>query len=485
MKIGDWSDRLNPVLVKEVRQYFHNWVFIALMGVLLGGQLLMLIGFGVSIMESTMASFVTRGKEMYTASLAILGGCGVLFCGVGTLLRFAKERRDRELDFSCITTLTPLQIIGGKLAGAVVMMIFLYALCLPFMVIAYFLRGISMGDMLLFALLLFLPLLICTQLGMLIGSAGKGWLAVFYVLLLFLGCWPILGMVALFQYSGFGNQEQMWLIVVSQVVGLLSFLGLLIVLTSAVIAAPASNRMLPVRTYLLLMLLLLPQWGWLALLIPGQSFDDVVAAVLIGWLGNALACVILISTLAAFERFFAGVRVTRRLPGNWRRWGMFLLSSGASGGIVLSWLILLLLMILPVAGYWWECSFFDHELHLVSLVLMAIAGYFIAYAELSIWLRLIFSKLPGWVSWLLVVATVMWLPLVVGSMAMVASFSREAGLFRMFLITTPFCLIGDLEPLPLLAWFGPVFALVLLIPLNRLLLKGIREFRKTREALHE
>ena len=113
----EWSDWLNPVLVKEIRQYFHNFGILAVMGVLLVVQLMMLVVMQYQVSESRSA-FSDSGAVMFGLVAGGMGLAAFLVCAFGAMLRFTGERRDRELDFSYITVITPNRIIWGKLLGS-------------------------------------------------------------------------------------------------------------------------------------------------------------------------------------------------------------------------------------------------------------------------------------------------------------------------------------------------------------------------------
>ena len=159
MKEGrDLSDYLNPVLVKEIRQSFHNRFILFTMAGLLTGQMIALAGVRYAWDASEMLNSPV-GEFLLVPLVLLLGACIYCVCGLAGELRFTAERRDRELDFTAITTLSPFRILSGKLAGVLVMALFLISLCLPFLVISYFLRGIEMRAMLLTILILFFLLI--------------------------------------------------------------------------------------------------------------------------------------------------------------------------------------------------------------------------------------------------------------------------------------------------------------------------------------
>lgn len=89
----EWSDWLNPVLVKEIRQYFHNFGILAVMGVLLVVQLMMLVVMQYQVSESRSA-FSDSGAVMFGLVAGGMGLAAFLVCAFGAMLRFTGERRD-------------------------------------------------------------------------------------------------------------------------------------------------------------------------------------------------------------------------------------------------------------------------------------------------------------------------------------------------------------------------------------------------------
>ena len=108
---------LNPILIKEMRQYFHNRILLCEMGLLLIAQLLAAIGFSFSGEENT-------GLGMMITAMCILAFCGMLLCGWGGMTRFGTERSCPDLDYSKITNLRPFTFIWGKFVASLVMVIF-------------------------------------------------------------------------------------------------------------------------------------------------------------------------------------------------------------------------------------------------------------------------------------------------------------------------------------------------------------------------
>ncbi len=391
----DWSDYLNPVLVKEIRQYFHNRLLYVMTGLLLAGQLVVLL-----YMQTATREEQYPGAVFFYIIVAGIVIAAFLVCGLTTERRFAEERADKELDFSRTTPLSSFQIVWGKLAGALIMSCYLYALCLPFIVIAYFLRGIEMGDMLLATLFIFPAILLAAQIGILFGASGKRWMIWLYCAAMVWFTWS--GGMFSFAFiqltrHGFGMGA---LVICLQICFLLLILGLIFVISVAAVNHSAANRMLPTRIYWLGILLLAP----VAALLMNLAVDSsdwqkfLFGGIMTGGFIAVSGC----ATLAAFERDNAGWRVTRRCPRQFfKRLGYFLISSGWSGGILLAWLMLLAMIAMLGLVAFVDSAIVDTDFQRTILGLVSAILFFIGCAEFAIYLHLN-SKLPGWAWWLII-----------------------------------------------------------------------------------
>ncbi|MEG1980124.1 MAG: hypothetical protein RR060_05325, partial [Victivallaceae bacterium] len=190
----EFFSELNPILIKEMRQYFHNKILLGEMALLLIAQLLVAISFSSSSGRST-------GLVMMCVAMGIMAFCGFLLCGCGGMTRFCTERSCPDLDYSKITTLKPFKFIWGKFVAALVMVLFLYALCLPFMVVAYFFRGVDLLQGLLLACIMLPLILLMSLLGLLLGSGGNKKLYAVYVLVLMIGPQCLLGLFSVLFFS--------------------------------------------------------------------------------------------------------------------------------------------------------------------------------------------------------------------------------------------------------------------------------------------
>ncbi len=367
-----WDDYLNPVLVKEVRQYFHNRTLVILTEVLLGVQLISLLFMEYFVKGDSLDN--PAGRALFTVLAIGLGISGFVVCGLGTERRFTEERANQELDFARITPLSPFQIIWGKLASAMVMACYFFALCLPFVVIAYFLRGIEMGVMLQVALIIFISLLLSAQIAILCGTAGKRWMIILYLLGMYQFLQIFLGLgVMLAVRSPFGNKSLPFVLI--ELVVALLICGFIFVMSMASVNHPAANRILPVRVYAVCLIPAGTLVGWLIGILSDSPdiWKFIVWGLMTGLTLAAAGC----ATLTVFEREHPGLRVTRYCPeSGWGRLLYFLFSSGWSGGILLSWILMLVLGAVAIvppteesgiflfnAMYWIACAEFAILLH--------------------------------------------------------------------------------------------------------------------------
>ena len=89
------SDWLNPVLVKEVRQFFHNKFFFSLVGILLGVQLLLMFIFNLSFEEWKGGD--SAGRIFITIDTVLMYLCVFLTAGWGAMQRFYVERASKDV----------------------------------------------------------------------------------------------------------------------------------------------------------------------------------------------------------------------------------------------------------------------------------------------------------------------------------------------------------------------------------------------------
>ena len=133
------SDRLSPILVKEVRQIVRARDFSYAVASSLA------VGLGVAFFGAADAvtGSGTAGSWTFTALTTCLGfiGCAVVPLGAFNTLR--NERLEQTFDLIALTALTPRKIIVGKLLAQAVKLSTMFAVMAPFVATCFLLGGID------------------------------------------------------------------------------------------------------------------------------------------------------------------------------------------------------------------------------------------------------------------------------------------------------------------------------------------------------
>ncbi|WP_208729892.1 ABC transporter permease [Corallococcus exercitus] len=140
-----WGDRLNPLVVKEVRQGLRTRVFWVCFGLLLAACLVLsLIAFG-----NTHASTYTREGRTYFFSFFVC--LALVHFGVipfNAYRSLAREREDETWSLLLLTGLGPRRILAGKVASFLVQAALYASAVGPFLLFSYFLNGIDLPTIL-------------------------------------------------------------------------------------------------------------------------------------------------------------------------------------------------------------------------------------------------------------------------------------------------------------------------------------------------
>ncbi|WP_223638465.1 ABC transporter permease [Corallococcus sp. EGB] len=140
-----WGDRLNPLVVKEVRQGLRTRVFWVSFGLLLAACLVLsLIAFA-----NTHDSAYTREGSQYFFSFFIC--LALVLFGVipfNAYRSLAREREDETWSLLLLTGLGPRRILLGKVASFLVQAVLYASAVGPFLLFSYFLNGISLPTIL-------------------------------------------------------------------------------------------------------------------------------------------------------------------------------------------------------------------------------------------------------------------------------------------------------------------------------------------------
>ena len=141
------DDRMNPIVVKELRQGMQSRSFIVIVNLLLAALTLICM---LSVMTNPeVATRATGGRVIYGILQGALFFSCIVFVPMYTLTRLRSERSENNVDLFFTTTLKPTKIVRGKFFAGLSLVTMLYSVCVPFMLFTYMLRGFDIPTMLL------------------------------------------------------------------------------------------------------------------------------------------------------------------------------------------------------------------------------------------------------------------------------------------------------------------------------------------------
>ena len=168
-RLDDATDRLSPIVVKEVRQIVRGREFnYSFMISLVVGLLVAFVGAANASPGSG-----TTGQGVFialTAGLALFG-IGVVPFGAFSALR--NERLEQTMDLISVTSLSARKVIVGKLLAQVVKLATLFAGMAPFVATSFLLGGIDFVTIVVSLVLVFFVSLWVCAVALLLSSAAK------------------------------------------------------------------------------------------------------------------------------------------------------------------------------------------------------------------------------------------------------------------------------------------------------------------------
>lgn len=140
-----WGDRLNPLVVKEVRQGLRTRIFWVCFGLMLVACVVLSL---IAYVETREASYARHGRGFFFAYFVCLGVVHFFVIPYNAYRSLAREREDETWVLLVLTGLGPRRILRGKVASFLVQA-GLYASAVgPFLLFSYFLNGIDLPTIL-------------------------------------------------------------------------------------------------------------------------------------------------------------------------------------------------------------------------------------------------------------------------------------------------------------------------------------------------
>ena len=145
-RLDEWSvrvgDALNPILVKETRQALKSRQFVITFSVLLFAALAWTIIGSLSMMPQIYTT--PSAPRMLIGYYLVLALPMLLVVPLAAYRSLEGEIDDGTLELLSITTLSPWQIVLGKLASAMLQMVLYFVALFPCVAYAYTLRGVDL-----------------------------------------------------------------------------------------------------------------------------------------------------------------------------------------------------------------------------------------------------------------------------------------------------------------------------------------------------
>jgi hypothetical protein len=344
------DDRLNPVVVKELRQ--------AVRARFINTLLLIFLVLMVSILGLFLINVDPRpgrsddlGHDAFFTILGVLQVATLLFVPGFVAARMAGERAGNDLGLMFATALSPLVIIRGKLLSGMMLALLLYSIATPFMTFTYLLRGIDLPTILVLVTLSFLAVAPAVQFAVLLAAlpVRRVVRSLLFLASIMFGLYgvPVLGIIIPLELRGLGTRVlagELWLGMLTVVTLILLVFMLLLAFACAAVASPAANRTLPVR------LAMTCSWLLTGVICTWWAMVEDPEIILI-WYYVSVVIFSVAMLAGVSQRDRLGPRVRQEIPRRLvLRGPAFLLFSGSAAG--LAWAVLIVaLTILAVVAF--------------------------------------------------------------------------------------------------------------------------------------
>ena len=198
MNADSVSDRLNPVLVKEIRQGLKsrafNFSFMLMQGLMVVSMIIQLLSIGQNF-----------GREAASTMFWVFaGGPLLILLPLLSVNAIYGEHRQQTLPLVLLTNLTPWRMVCGKWASLMAQAMLIACAVLPYAVLRYFLGGINLAmDLLTLALIVSGCALLCAG-GILLSTVKYPWRALWIGVAIFIVFSPLtIGIIGLLVFFFF------------------------------------------------------------------------------------------------------------------------------------------------------------------------------------------------------------------------------------------------------------------------------------------
>lgn len=350
-----WGERLNPILVKETRQALKSRQFLIAFSLLLAASWIWTV---VGTASAGAAIYYRpSGRELFMGYYAILAVALGLVVPYMAFRSLVAESDENTYDLLSITTLTPRQIIGGKLGSSAVQVGVYLAAVGPCLAFTYLLRGIDIFTIALVLTYTVLGSLGLSVVGLLIASVARAkFVQVILSVLIVIGLLTAsgfgIGMTSLLFFEPFGFVNDPGVVLGCMFAGTLYATTFAIILLAAAsrITFESENRSTALRIACLVQFICLIGW----MIFPWSEVGDRVELTG-GFLGMSAMLWYLWGMFMTTESPELSRRVTRQMPSRTiYRFLFFWFLPGPGTGYVFALANLMAAALLAILIFVWE-----------------------------------------------------------------------------------------------------------------------------------
>lgn len=376
------DDLINPIVVKEIRQAFNSRMVISVITFVLLME--MAVYFMFMIVNDD--GINGQGMAFFVTIILVLGAACVFGVGFSACNRMVQECQVDAIDLVYATVLSPYKIVSGKFFSALITEVLLFSLCLPFMCVSYYLRGVDLPKILGLTYFLFifsLPMLM----GMLLLGAlplGKFIRGVILLGLIMGGLFLSAGIFEI-ERRGFSDFLNWSFLFWATVITLTMTVGIYLV-TVVLIAPIVTNRAMPLRIYATASWFVYGAIAWIMAMTKSTQKS------LNAWAILFFIAFSIFAAIAICERDEQSRRVLRNIPKTRFKRILFMLFSSGSVNELLY--VTVMTGLTSLVLYLGQLKF--ASIDIVPFRFFGVALFIMAYAELSMMLNDYLKKfLPG------------------------------------------------------------------------------------------
>ena len=247
------SDWINPILVKETRQALRSrqfsWTLLLLTIVVLAWSVLAIVGMIPSIYYNS------NGAGMLIGYVVILIVPALIVIPQSTFRSMASELEDGTFETLSLSTLSPRQILVGKLSVAVLQLVVYLSVIAPCISLTYLLRGVTLEVIMMTILIVSSCSLALSTIAISVASFSRTRMQqIFFSIILLVGqvicsIWSGSILTWLVNVGGFGVEG--WIVFGVFIMGVVMYGWLLLRCGACAIGVSSDNRSTPIRIPLL------------------------------------------------------------------------------------------------------------------------------------------------------------------------------------------------------------------------------------------